>query len=118
MITQALKVATRNTTYSSIFEATKGVLFVGCLNRADVENFQSRVLACAAIELKVDWGNDVIKGLKSSQNWDTMVDIIDSFKALTKRFPVRSFFEGQKTTYEIKPWAKVVKKLGKTVSAR
>lgn len=113
---QALKVAARNDAYASILECTKGVLFVGCLNRADLQDFENRVLACAAIELNVDWGSDVIKGLKSSQKWDTMVDIVESFKSLTKRFPVRSFFEQQKTTYGTKPFAKVFKQKDTHVS--
>ena len=93
--------ANRETNFQSIYKATIGVIFLGCIHEERDGEFSDICLRCAAVELnEVDKKKShVLEMLEKLSNWDSVKAIHEGFRDLDISFPIRSFYETVETIW-------------------
>ena len=81
--------ANRETNFQSIYKATIGVMFLGCIHDERDGEFSDICLRCAAVELtEVDKKSHVLEMLEKSSTLDSVKAIHEGFKDLDIFFPI------------------------------
>ncbi len=95
--------ANRETNFQSIYKATIGVMFLGCIHDERDGEFSDICLRCAAVELnEVDKQSHVLEMLEKSSKWDSVKAIHEGFRHLDIFFPIGSFYETTETIYHVR----------------
>ena len=86
--------------FSTIVDNILGVLFFGCIHDERQANFEECCLRCASVELRIPPGHQVAESLKTSEHWIHVKELLEKFRELPIRFPIKSFFEIKETVYK------------------
>ena len=86
--------------FSTIINNILGVLFFGCIHDERQANFEKCCLRCASVELHIPPGHQVAESLKTSEQWIHVKELLEKFRELPIRFPIKSFFEIKETVYK------------------
>ncbi|KAF9252092.1 hypothetical protein DTO013E5_886 [Penicillium roqueforti] len=93
ILKKALLIAKKTPIFRNILDKTRGIIFLGCLNDESNPQIEELCLKCAAVELGVIMKNKMIDTLRKTDDWTIIRDVIESFRVLRCRFPVRNLYE-------------------------
>ncbi|KAK9769980.1 putative NB-ARC domain-containing protein [Seiridium cardinale] len=104
ILKKALLVAKERRDFYNILEKTGGIVFLGCLNNEDHPDFEELCLKCAAVEFGTSKRHNTIGSLKNSGDWNTIKQVMESFRVLPSPFPVRIIYELKETSIPDRIW--------------
>jgi len=79
------------------------VIFLGCIHQERDGDFNEICLRCAAVELhETDKKSPVMETLTKTNDWESIKEVHKDFRELEVTFPLRSFYETEKTVYRKK----------------
>lgn len=91
------------TNFQSIYKATIGVIFLGCIHEERDGEFSDICLQCAAVELnELNKKSHILKKLKKLSKWNSVKAIHEGFRDLNISFLIRSFYETVGTIYHVR----------------